>query len=212
MNRCLAIALAILCAAAQDAAAQRYPQIGYVYPAGGRQGASFEVTVGGQYLNGAEEVYVSGTGVQAAVVKYVKPLTQKELNELRQKLRQVQTRLQAARKRAAAGGKGPAIKKIAEQVGLEKVTTLKELTDLKDRFFNTKKQPNTQLADQVVLKITVEQAAELGARELRLTTATGISNPLRFQIDNWPEYREIEPNDKAPDAGIRGRAKINSHF
>src|ERR1035441_2887983 len=39
------------------------PHIGYVYPAGGRQGAVFQVAVGGQYLNSATNAYVSGTGV-----------------------------------------------------------------------------------------------------------------------------------------------------
>ena len=46
------------------------PHIGYVYPAGGRQGAMFQVAVGGQYLNNATNAYVSGAGVQAVVVEY----------------------------------------------------------------------------------------------------------------------------------------------
>ena len=46
------------------------PHIGYVYPAGGRQGAVFQVAVGGQYLNNATNAYISGPGVQAAVVDY----------------------------------------------------------------------------------------------------------------------------------------------
>ena len=38
-------------------------RIGYVYPAGGRQGTTFQVTIGGQNLDGAAEVFVSGGGV-----------------------------------------------------------------------------------------------------------------------------------------------------
>ena len=76
------------------------PHIGYVYPAGGRQGAVFQVAVGGQYLNNATNAYISGPGVQAVVVDYSRPLTQKEFNDLREKLKELQE------KRAAANGRG----------------------------------------------------------------------------------------------------------
>ena len=39
--------------------------IGYVFPAGGRQGSVVQVAVGGQYLKNATNAYVSGTGVKA---------------------------------------------------------------------------------------------------------------------------------------------------
>jgi hypothetical protein len=32
--------------------AQNSPRIGYVYPAGGRQGDTFQVKIGGRYLDG----------------------------------------------------------------------------------------------------------------------------------------------------------------
>ena len=54
-------------------AQQRDPHIGYVFPAGGQKGTTIEVTVAGQFLNGAGEVFLSGKGLQARVVKYYKP-------------------------------------------------------------------------------------------------------------------------------------------
>ena len=66
------------------------PHIGYVYPAGGRQGAVFQVAVGGQYLNNATNAYICGPGVQSVVVDYSRPLTQKEFNDLREKLKELQ--------------------------------------------------------------------------------------------------------------------------
>ena len=45
-------------------------------PAGGRQGTTFQVTIGGQYLDGATNAFVSGGGVRASVVEFVKPITQ----------------------------------------------------------------------------------------------------------------------------------------
>ena len=56
---------ACVLAIASPALAQRAPRIGYVFPAGGQQGESFEVTLGGQFLNGASDVVVSGNGVRA---------------------------------------------------------------------------------------------------------------------------------------------------
>ena len=48
--------------------AQKEPHIGYVYPAGGRQGTAVETTVGGQHLDGVSEVIISGEGVKATVL------------------------------------------------------------------------------------------------------------------------------------------------
>jgi hypothetical protein len=44
------------------------PRIGYAYPAGGRQGNTVQLAVGGQYLNNAGNAYVSGAGVEATVL------------------------------------------------------------------------------------------------------------------------------------------------
>ena len=81
--------------------AQRVPHIGYVYPAGGRQGTSFEVTVGGQYLDSVTEAHISGGGIHYKVGKYRKALTQGEANKLRMKLQDAREQLQAERRAAA---------------------------------------------------------------------------------------------------------------
>ena len=55
--------LATFALAAAAFAQQQQPQIphiGFVYPAGGRQGASLELTVGGQFLNNADQVIEIG--------------------------------------------------------------------------------------------------------------------------------------------------------
>jgi hypothetical protein len=82
------------------------PHIGYVYPAGGRQGAVFQVAVGGQYLNNATNAFISGTGVQATVVDYSRPLTQKEFNDLREKLQGLQDKRAASNGRRRGGQAG----------------------------------------------------------------------------------------------------------
>ena len=77
-------------------AQQTSPHIGYAYPAGGRQGATIQVAVGGQYLNNSSAAFLSGTGVQAAVVDYSRPMTQKEFNDVREKLKELQDKRAAS--------------------------------------------------------------------------------------------------------------------
>jgi hypothetical protein len=67
----------------------REPHIGYLYPAGGQQGTTVQVTAGGLYLRGVNNVYVSGQGVSASVVKYqgrLKALNMEQRDELRRRL------------------------------------------------------------------------------------------------------------------------------
>ena len=63
----------------------RSGHIGYVFPAGGKQGTTIEVSVAGQALRGVTDVYISGEGVHATVTKYyqaVRNLTPEQRNEL----------------------------------------------------------------------------------------------------------------------------------
>ena len=82
--------IGILClcvASARGQSRTNQPQIGYLYPAGGRQETVFQITAGGQFLRNISEVYVSGEGVHAKVIKYIRPLRnlQREQRELLQK-------------------------------------------------------------------------------------------------------------------------------
>lgn len=88
--------------AAPAALAQTVPHQAYVYPAGGRQGATFQAVVGGQYLFGVTNAVISGRGVQARVVDRSKPISQKELNDLKEKLKELQAKRKAALAASAA--------------------------------------------------------------------------------------------------------------
>ena len=44
--------------------------IGYVYPAGGQQGTTFPIRLGGQALADACDLTVSGEGVSARLIEY----------------------------------------------------------------------------------------------------------------------------------------------
>ena len=88
-TRALVVVLALV--SGGRAHAQRAtPHIGFVYPAGGQQGQTFTVSLGGQTLGGATDAYISGAGVHAKVINYERPFSQKEINDLREKLQQLQ--------------------------------------------------------------------------------------------------------------------------
>ena len=67
-----------------------------------------------------------------------------------------------------------------------------EIASLRERLFDPKKQPNAQIAEQVEVEITIDPEAAAGDRELRLLTANGLTNPVRFQVGGLPEVREEE--------------------
>jgi len=92
-----ALALAFL-GAATCTWAQQGPHLAYVYPAGGQRGASFQVTVGGQFLLTASNAVFSGPGITATVLDHSRPMNQKDFNDLREQLKALQEKFQASRK------------------------------------------------------------------------------------------------------------------
>jgi hypothetical protein len=195
------LALATFLAVAPALWAQNSPRIGYVYPAGGRQGTTFQVTVGGQFLNGTTNAYVFGTGVQAAVVEYIRPLTQKEVNDLREKMKELQD------KRAAVQNS----RRNTGQTGAQSPTNVvwtaadqKMVTEIREKLAAwQRKRDNPVLAETVTLRITMAPNAEPGERELRLGTPAGLSNPLLFCVGQLPEFHKKEPTSN--NAPARGR-------
>ena len=76
------LGMAILVAAVSAARAQNQ-YIGYVYPAGGQQGTTFPIRLGGQGLLYASDLVVSGAGVSVRLVDYYPVLNNQELSLLR---------------------------------------------------------------------------------------------------------------------------------
>src|SRR5438045_3331143 len=60
----------ILLLLAPVAHSQPRPYIGYVYPAGGQQGATFQIRLGGQNMDDVNAVLVTGAGVTTRIVQY----------------------------------------------------------------------------------------------------------------------------------------------
>ncbi len=167
----LGVLLAVLPAAW---AQQGPPHVGYVYPAGGRQGETFPVKIGGQYLDGVTGVYVSGRGIQATVAELHKPMTQKEANTLRERLQELLKK-----------GKDAA--------------TLAELAEIRKKLATFNRNANPALAEVLTLEVTMAPDAEPGERQLRLCTPLGLSNPLVFCVDRLSEFREKDPTSGPAD-------------
>ena len=87
VSRGLSLIAVLVCAAgAHSAPAGSSLSIGCVYPAGGQQGATIEVIVGGQNLRAVTNAYVSGEGVHASVTRYLPVPRREQLQELQRQL------------------------------------------------------------------------------------------------------------------------------
>ncbi|MEI6808862.1 MAG: hypothetical protein WCN95_09065 [bacterium] len=64
---------------------ERRVYIGYVYPAGGQQGTTFEVKLGGEYIYGTTAAIVSGSGVTAEVIDSRDPSVGKDPDNKKKK-------------------------------------------------------------------------------------------------------------------------------
>ena len=170
------------------------PHIGYIYPAGGRQGTKFEVAIGGQFLDSATNAFVSGNGIRAIVIDHVKPLTPKQAKDLREEM----IALQEKRQNSAADGKR------AGGMDSTNVFTAGDrslLLEIRKKLSTFIRQPaSPAIAEKVTLEITIEPDAEPGTRELRLATLAGLSNPMSFCIGQLPEFRKQAPPAERPFA------------
>jgi hypothetical protein len=226
----LSLAATMACAIASwGAPAGQDPYMGYVYPAGGQQGAKFQVTIRGQRLRGAADVYISGKGVHASVVEYEGaggPLNLLQQEELRRRLIEIRdTRFGGLggnrQGKAAAKAPKPAdpnappvvLPDLPELRNLDQMTAA-QLRRVAEKFTNPAKRPKPPIAERVTLEVTVDRDAAPGDRELRLRAATGLSNPLVFQVGQIPETRErtFDEEDLGAQSPIQPPVVLNGQI
>ena len=198
------LAAGVLLAAVAHVHAQELkdPHIGFVYPAGGKIGTTFQVTVGGEFLQGVTEGHVSGGGVKITIVKYFQHLFPNQAARFGNARRKAVDRLKEREK--AKGGSADRVftpEEIEKEANFSDYEKEQE-ADVKMRNTQKKRQLNPQLMQDVTLEITIDPKAQVGERELRLLTQTGMSNPLFFHVSKFPEVRETEPNDITPDSAV----------
>ncbi|MHB1033648.1 MAG: hypothetical protein ACYC35_15445 [Pirellulales bacterium] len=163
----LAMAGVLSMAAARTAHAQARPYIGYVYPAGGQQGTTLRVKLGGQNLDTVDEAIVSGDGVSARVVDYCRRLGAQEAQLLREQLRELRQ-----------GPLGPP----KPEASLEMIARIQRR---QSEF--VARPACAALSSLVIVEVSIKPDAKPGPRELTLATTRGVSNPLVFHVGQLPE-------------------------
>ncbi len=206
MCRCSALhilTLIILVAAASPAEAQNQ-YIGYVYPAGGQQGETFPIRLGGQGLMHVSDVVVSGEGVSVRLVDHYRVMSNEELSLLSQQLnelRQPETVLDdvMAAKMAwfefhapigPVAESPPAAPNGAETPALPEKELAKQnlIKRIEWRFAEDERMPAVSSQSELVFaEVTVEPDAKPGRREIRVITKLGVSNALPFYVGQVPE-------------------------
>jgi hypothetical protein len=171
----LALVLALWLASPLAAQPPNVPHAGYVYPAGGQRGTTVQVRVGGRFLDGASGVLISGRGVRAQVQALDKPLTQRQITDLREKAAELQKTAKAPAER-------------------------KELADMRMQIGESlRRNANPTISELATLSVTIDADAEPGPRHLRLGTTLGLTNPVVFVVGDLPEFSEKEEKTTAGD-------------
>ncbi len=161
----LILGVAGLFTLASSARGQAVPNIGYVYPAGGQQGTTFQVKLGGQRIDGISGAIVSGDGVSAKLLHYYPKIGPQEITLLREQLREI---------KRTPGKTDAATKELVARIQ-------KRMAQYVNR------PASASLANIAIVEVTVSPNASPGQREFRIVTSHGASNPLVFHIGQLPE-------------------------
>jgi hypothetical protein len=180
----LILALSEFAASAQP----KPPHIGYVYPAGGCAGTTFEIKVGGQFLEGATNLSFTGSEIIAEVTDFHRPMPQGQFNKLRDRMQELRDKRQASR-----GDNATNAWTTADQ---------KELDDIRDQILKNPPNRNASpaIADVATVRVTIATNAAPGEREIRLIARGGLSNPMKFCVGALPEFTAPAAQANNPEA------------
>ncbi len=180
------LGLAALAATSSQAWAQPRPYIGYVYPAGGQQGTTVHIRLGGQGLDGIDSAIISGPGVQARLVEYYRRLTNEEVTMLSEQARELRKSLTPTPKINRASIKAATQK---TEISPKDEAAMRFIDRIEKRMTERVQTPAcASISNLVFLDVTIAPDAPPGAREIRLVTPRGVSNPLVFHVGQVPEH------------------------
>lgn len=208
---CLAAALAV----GSAAQAQNRPYIGYVYPAGGQHTTTFRVKIGGQNLDGASGVAISGKGVTGKVVEFLRRIGPQETSLLRDQMAIFKKRVpakswdllmeatdvsddpdndigrvdQETLSRLAALGptkRGAGVK--LDKLGIDP-KIVNTVVRIRSRMAEYVQRPaSAAIASLVIAEISIGYDARPGKYELRVVGDRGASNPMPFHVGAVKEF------------------------
>ena len=167
---------------------QGRPYIGFVYPAGGQQGTSFQLKLGGQGLDEIVGATVNGSGVSATLVDYQRRLNPQDMQLLNEQLSQ----LRKSKTRGSSRGKSSGSSRTTpgdDAAAAKEEATQKQIERIQQRMRDYVQRPAcASISSIAYVKVDIAPDAPPGERELRLVTLRGgASNPLPFHVGQLPE-------------------------
>lgn len=199
ISQCL-IALVLLLAIAPSALAQPRPYIGFVYPAGGQQGQTFQIRLGGQTVEDMNSVLISGSGVTARIVENYRRLNNQELQLLNEQASMLRRTTLSTSNRALLmemDSQNMMSDSSSKPSGAltEGSSTAPRKEDVRELLGKIEKRTSeyvqtpacAAIASLALVEVTIAPDAEPGEREIRLVTLRGVSNPLPFHVGQVPE-------------------------
>ena len=152
------------------AQAQNAPHIGYVYPAGGRQGTTFLVTVGGQFPSGITNfaVVLDGDFARTKIIGYDRPLKPMEQQAMKEELNRFQEK-----------------RKSGERLTETELARLEQIKRLLTQF--GRRPANPAISEFMTLQLTLATNLAPGDHEIRVRALGGLSNPVKFCVGLFPE-------------------------
>jgi hypothetical protein len=171
---------------APAARAQVRPYVGFAYPAGGQQGTTFKVRLGGQGLDGVNDVLVTGTGVTARLVEYHRRLNNQELQLLKEQLKELKQTNSAVAPMMTPSMMPDIMDEKSSESASEKEGLIARIENRMDEFVQTP--ASAAISSLAFVEVKIAPDAQPGEREIRLVTLRGVSNPLVFQIGQAPEF------------------------
>jgi hypothetical protein len=165
--------------------AQPRPYIGYVYPAGGQLGKSFQIRMGGQNMDDVTGVRVTGSGVTARIVDYYWRQNNQEQQLLNEQLKALKSKVEPPK--PAPGSKPPLT--LPPPPGPVDPAITELIEKIQRRTEEWVQTPAAaSMSALLFVEVTVAPDAAPGERDIRVVTARGVSNPLPFEIGQVPEY------------------------
>lgn len=172
-----------LAAMSSTAQAQPRPYVGYVYPAGGRQGTTVQVKLGGQNLDGTDTVLVTGAGVKASLISYQRRFGPQETQLLREQLKELRGALPRQERTPSVVDLGVAP---PPPGGSQEPGVL--IARIERRLAEYVQTPACASISNIAwVEVVLDPDAPPGPRELRLASARGVSNPIVFHVGQLPE-------------------------
>lgn len=169
--------------------------IGYVYPAGGQKGTTFEIIIGGQFLRNVKDIYFSTDGIKAEEVIYIPNLSPQQKQLLTKKIREIVTSRIRGKPLKTDTSQDQKIK-LPDHPFLQDLEnkTNEELKKIFELFIFPlrREQIKRSIQEKILAKITISDDLKPGVYELRAFTQFGLSNPLYFYVGEFPEVREKE--------------------